>query len=89
MGIIQNIRKDIYNFFWSYRKGRVNRNTITPSIEMGRLVIIDIEIQWEAIHCSILAKFIKKKNQSKAWIGIWHLDHNRKAKQGVSFFRHK
>ena len=34
-------------------------------IEMGGLATMDIEIQCEAIQCSILAKFIQEKNQSK------------------------
>ena len=41
--IIQNIRKDIHDFLWNNRKVRVNRNTITLPIEMGGLVIMDIE----------------------------------------------
>ena len=47
--IIQNIRKDILDFLWNYRKVRVNRNTITLPIEMGGLAIMDIETQCEAI----------------------------------------
>ena len=54
--IIQNIRKDIYDFPWNHRKVRVNRNTITLHMEMGGLPIMDIDMQWEAIQCSILAK---------------------------------
>ena len=73
--IIQNIRKDIHDLIWSYRKGRVNRNTITPPMEMGGLAIMDIEIQRDAIDCSILAKINKQKNQTKHGLilrsGIW------------------
>ena len=73
--IIQNIRKDIHDLLWSYRKGRVNRNTITPPMEMGGLAIIEIEVQREAIDCSILAKINKKKNKTKYGLtlccGIW------------------
>ena len=47
--IIQNIRKDILDFLWNYRKVRANRNTITLRIEMVGLAIIDIETQCEAI----------------------------------------
>ena len=47
--IIQNIRKDILDFLWNYRKVRVNRNTITLPIEMVGLAITDIETQCEAI----------------------------------------
>ena len=32
---------------------------------MGGLAIMDIETQCEAIECSILAKFIRKKNKTK------------------------
>ena len=53
--IIQNIRKDILDFLWNYRKVRVNRNTITLLIEMGGLAIMDIETQCEAIQCFISA----------------------------------
>ena len=53
--IIQNIRKDILDFLWNYRKVRVNRNTITLPIEMGGLAIMDIETQCEAIQCFISA----------------------------------
>ena len=47
--IIQNIRKDVLDFLWNYRKVRANRNTITLPIEMVGLAIIDIETQCEAI----------------------------------------
>ena len=87
--IIQNIRKDIHDFLWNYRKVRVNRNNITLPIEMGALARMDIETQIEAIQCSILAKFIKEKNQDKTWtdLMLWHLDQCRKAKQGVNIFK--
>ena len=35
--IIQNLRKDMHDFLWNYRKVRVNRNAITLPIEMGGL----------------------------------------------------
>ena len=35
--IIQNIREDINDFIWKYRKVRVNRDTIRLAIEMGGL----------------------------------------------------
>ena len=87
--IIQNIRKDIYDFLWNYRKVRVNRNTITLPVEMGGLTIMDIETQCEVIQCSILVKFIQEKNQNKTWIDLklWRLDQYRKAEQGVSIFK--
>ena len=66
--IIQNIRKDIHNFFWNYGKVRVNRNTITLPIEMGGLAIMNIETQCEAIQYSILAKFIRKKKSKHGLI---------------------
>ena len=47
--IIQNIRKDVLDFLWNYRKVRANRNTIILPIEMVGLAIIDIETQCEAI----------------------------------------
>ena len=47
--IIQNIRKNMHDFVWDYRKVRVTRNTITLPIEMGGLVIMDIETQSETI----------------------------------------
>ena len=55
--IIQNIRKDILDFLWNYRKVRVNRNTNT----LGGLAIMGIETRCEATQF-ILAKFIKEKN---------------------------
>ena len=55
MDIIQNIRKDILDFLWNYRKVRVNRNTITLLIEMGGLSIMDFETQCKAIQCFISA----------------------------------
>ena len=47
--IIQNIRKDVLDFLWNYRKVRANRNTITLPIEMVGLAIIGIVTQCEAI----------------------------------------
>ena len=37
---------------------------------MGEFTIIEIETQCEAILCSILAKFIKEKNQNKTWTDL-------------------
>ena len=76
IGNIQNIRTDTQDFLWNYRKYSVNKNTITLPTQMSGLEIIDIEIQCEAIQCSILAKFIKEKNQNKTWtdLMLWHLD---------------
>ena len=56
---------------------------------MVGLVITDTETQCEDIQCSILAKFIKEKNQNKTWTDrmLWHLDQYRKAKQGVNIFK--
>ena len=87
--IIQNIWKDILDFLWNYKKVRVNRNTITLPIEMGGLVILDIETQCEAIQCSILARSIKEKNQNKTCTDLMlrHLDQYRKAKEGVNIFK--
>ena len=50
---------------------------------------MDIETQYKAIQSSVLAKFIKQKNQYKTWIDLilWNLNHYRKAKQGVSIFK--
>ena len=49
---------------------------------------MDTKTQCEAIQCSILAKFIKERNQSKTWTDLMlcHLDHYRKAKQEVYIF---
>ena len=82
---IQNIRTDTHDFLWNYRKFSVNKNTITLPIQMSDLAILDIETQCEAIQCSILAKFIKEKNQNKTWTDLMlHLDQYWKLKQGVS-----
>ena len=58
-------------------------------MEMGGLAIMDIEAQCEAIQSSILAKFIKEKNQNKRWtdLMLWHLDQCGKAKQEFSIFK--
>ena len=49
------------------------------------LAILDTETQCEAIQCSILAKFIKEKNQNETWTDLMlHLDQYWKLKQGVS-----
>ena len=66
--IIRNIRKDIHDFHWKYRKVRVNIIMLTA--EMRRLVMMDIETQCEAIQCSIFAKCIKDKNQNKPWTNL-------------------
>ena len=63
--IIQNVRKDIHFLLWSYRKVRVNRNTITLPTEMAGLAIMKIETQCEVIQCSILAKLIKEKKSKE------------------------
>ena len=55
---------------------------------MGGLAMIGIETQCETTKCSILAKLIKEKNQSKTWTGVmWHLDQYRKVKQRVSIIK--
>ena len=87
--IIQNIKKDIHDFLWNYRKIRVNKNTNTLPIEMEGLVIMNIETQCEAIPCSILTKPIKEKSQheTRTDLMLWHLDQYWKLKQGVSIFK--
>ena len=87
--IIQNIKKDIHDFLWNYRKIRVNKNTNTLPIEMEGLVIMNIETQCEAIQWSILAKPIKEKSQheTRTDLMLWHLDQYWKLKQGVSIFK--
>ena len=37
---------------------------------MGGLAIVNTEKQCEAIQCSVLAKFIKEKNQNKTWTDL-------------------
>ena len=75
IGNIRNIRTDTYGFLWNYRKFSVNKNTITLPIQMSDLAILDTETQCEAIQCSILAKFIKEKNQNETWTDLMlHLD---------------
>ena len=75
IGNIQNIRTDTHDFLWNYRKFSVNKNTITLPIQMSDLAILDTETQCEAIQCSILAKFIKEKNQNETWTDLMlHLD---------------
>ena len=75
IGNIRNIRTDTYDFLWNYIKFSVNKNTITLPIQMSDLAILDTETQCEAIQCSILAKFIKEKNQNETWTDLMlHLD---------------
>ena len=58
--VIQEIKRDIYNFLWSYKKIRINRITTTMPINEGGLGIIDIESQCKAIKCAILSKLNNK-----------------------------
>ena len=75
IGNIRNIRTDTYDFLWNYITFSVNKNTITLPIQMSDLAILDTETQCEAIQCSILAKFIKEKNQNETWTDLMlHLD---------------
>ena len=62
---LADIIQNIHDFFRSYRKVRVNRNTIAPPMKMGGLAIMNIEMQWEAIYCSILTKVIKEKKSKQ------------------------
>ena len=43
---------------------------------MEGLAVMAIETKCAAIQCSILAKFMKEKNQNKTWtdLMLWHLD---------------
>ena len=88
--IIQNVRKDIHFLLWSYRKVRVNRNTITVPTEMAGLAIMKIETQCEVIQCSILAKLIKEKNQKKTWTGLMlcHIINTEKRNKELASSRH-
>ena len=48
--IIQNIRKDIHDFLWNWKKVSANRNTITLPIKMRGLSVMDTEtypILWD------------------------------------------
>ena len=80
--IIQEIKREIYNFLWNFKKVsvnmlttmlwnfkkvRVNMLTTTMPIAVGGLAIIDIETQCKALHCSIVAKLIKDIPKNKVW----------------------
>ena len=58
-------------------------------METRGLAIMDIKTQYKAIQCSVLAKFIKQKNEYKTWANLilWNLDQYRKAKQGINIFK--
>ena len=86
---LQEIRRDIYNFLWSYKKVRVNRITTTMPIKDGGLGIIDIETQCKAIKCAVLSKFLNDIKNDKQWteIMLWHLNQFRDAKQGINLFK--
>ena len=87
--ILQEIKRDIYNFLWSFKKTRINMTTTTMPIKAGGLAIIDIETQCKAIKCAVVAKFLRDRQYKKPWteIMIWHLDRFRNAKQGVNLFK--
>ena len=87
--IHQQIKQDIYNFLWSYKKIRVNRITTTMPKKDGGLGIIDIETQRKAIKCAILSKFLKDIQNDKQWteIMLWHLNRFRDAKQRINLFK--
>ena len=86
---IQDIKKDIYNFLWGYKKIRINRVTTTMPINEGGLGIIDIESQCKAIKCAIISKLLIDIQQNKSWteIMLWHLNKFRDAKQSINVFK--
>ena len=87
--IIQDIKKDIYNFLWNFKKVRVNMATTTMPIDIGGLAVIDIETQCKAIKCAVIAKFLQDIQQKKVWTEamLWHLNKFRDAKQGINVFK--
>ena len=87
--VIQQIKRDIHNFLWSFKKIRLNQVTTTMPIKDGGLGIIDIETQCKAIKCAILSKFLKDIEHNKSWteIMLWHLNRFRDAKQGINVFK--
>ena len=86
---IQEIKKDIYNFLWGYKKIRINRVTTTMPINEGGLGIIDIECQCKAIKCAIISKLLTDIQLNKSWteIMLWHLNRFRDAKQSTNVFK--
>ena len=87
--ILQEIKREIYNFLWNFKKIRVNMLTTTMPIAVGGLAIIDIETQCKALLCSIVAKFIRDIPKNKVWteLMLWHLNRFRKAHQGINTFK--
>ena len=87
--ILQEIKREIYNFLWNFKKIRVNMLTTTMPIAVGGLAIIDIETQCKALLCSIVVKFIRDIPKNKVWteLMLWHLNRFRKAHQGINTFK--
>ena len=73
--IIQNIRRDIHDFFWNYREIKTNRNTTMLHTEMEGLVIMVTKKQCEPTQCSIQQNVLKAKVKIKqeliSCFGIW------------------
>ena len=68
--IINEIKKDIYNFSWNFKKVRVNMLTTTMPINMGGPAIVDIETQCKAIKCAVIAKFLRDLPRQRVWTEI-------------------
>ena len=83
--IMQNIKRDIFNFLWDFRKIRVNMTTAAMPISEGGLGILDIEVQCKAIKSALIAKLIKDAPKQWAWIELmlYHLNMFRDAQQGL------
>ena len=64
--IIQDIKRDIYNFLWNFKKICVNMVTTTMPIGIGGLVVIDIETQCKATKYAVIAKFLRDIQQKKS-----------------------
>ena len=87
--LIQEIRRDIYNFLWNFKKIRVNMVTTTMPVNIGGLAIIDIETLCKTLKCAVIAKFLWDLPKRKVWteIMLWHMTRFRNAKQDINVFK--
>ena len=87
--ILQEIKKEIYNFLWNFKKVCVNMLTTTMPIAVSGQAIIDIETQCKALLCSIVAKLNNDIPKTKVWteLMLWHLNRFRNAHQGINTFK--
>ena len=68
---VQQIEKIIWNYYWSGKKDKIKRNTITGPKEKGGTGIINISYKLHALKLKWITRYIKEKGKWRNLMNFW------------------